>query len=388
MAATEIAIVGAGVGGLATALGLLRVGCKVTIFEQAAELGDVGAGLSISPNAALGLGWLGMIDYMDRQSSRPLWQYTRHGVTNEVLVAIDRGPVQEQYGAAYYQIHRADFHAELVRRVTALGGDCIRLGRKLDRVEQSGSRPRLCFHGGETVEADALIGADGLRSVVRDQLFEADLPRFTGHQAWRALVPSRVLPDWYSQPASHVWVGPGRTGVCYPVRGGKLVNFVGFARADDWIAEGWSVPARRDEIAAAFNGWHAHVTDLVAAIPENSLFRWGLFARNPLSRLSQGNAVLVGDAGHPMLPWFGQGASSAIEDAVVLARCIAGSGDFATAFARFSACRLERVSFLQRESNLGGERLQGLDPYILRDGGAKNEDALGIFRYNPAAVEI
>jgi salicylate hydroxylase len=389
MMVEQIAIVGAGIGGLSTALGLLRSGREVRVYEQAPELGDVGAGLSISPNAALGLDWLGMLDFMEQESNIPLWQYTHHGVTDEVLVAIDRGPVREQYGAAYYQIHRADFHAELVRRVVELGGDdCIQLGRKLGSIAPDGDGYQLVFAGHGPVEARAVIGADGLRSVVRDQLFASDRPEFTGHQAWRALIPAHSLPGWYSDRASHVWVGPGKTSVCYPVRGHEFVNFVGFARAEAWVEEGWTVPAGADEISSAFDGWHAHVTDLVAAIPENSAFRWGLFARQPLDALSKGRVALLGDAAHPMLPWFGQGASSSIEDSVVLVRCVVESRDLSDAFARYSAARLERVRFLQRESNLGGERLQALDPYVLRGQPARNEDAMGIFRYDPAQVPI
>lgn len=388
MAKTRIAIIGAGVGGLSAALGLLRVGQRVTVFEQASELGDVGAGLSISPNAALGLAWMGLLDFMEDEADIPQWQYTHHGETNETLVTIDRRTAKEQYGAAYFQIHRADFHAELVRRIRSLDPDCIQVDARLETAKPVNDGYELSFAGGRVVETDAVIGADGLRSVLRDQVFASDRPEFTGHQAWRALIPAKDLDSWYREAASHVWVGPGKTCVCYPVRKQQLVNFVGFARADEWVQEGWSVPAERGEILTAYQGWHARVTDLVEAIPQASVFRWGLFARQPLERLNQGCALLIGDAGHPMLPWFGQGASSSIEDGVVLARCFEQTDDITDAFFRFNQARIERVRFLQRESNLGGMRLQSIDPYILRDKPVENEDAMGIFRYDPSSVAI
>lgn len=384
----NITIIGAGIGGLTAALGLLRAGFDVTVYEQAPELGEVGAGLSISPNAALGLDYLDMLDFMESESNKPLWQYTHQGTTNETLVAIDRGPVRDQYGAAYYQIHRADFHAELVKRITAAKKDAIFVNHKLAGLKETASGYDLTFENGETKHAEILIGADGLKSFVRDSLFVADTPVFTGHMAWRALIDSGSLPDWYSEAASHVWVGPGKTCVCYPIRGKKLVNFVGFARAEEWVEEGWSVKASPQEIATAFEGWHDHATDLIDAIPDGTVYRWGLFAREPLETLINGNAALLGDAAHPMLPWFGQGASSSIEDGVVMSRCFKEGGSTAEAFQKYNTARLERVSFLQRESNLGGERLQALDPQSLKNQPAKHEDALGIFRYNPATAPI
>jgi len=384
----NITLIGAGIGGLTAALGLLKAGHDVTIYEQAPQLGEVGAGLSISPNAALGLEYLDMLDFMEAKSNIPLWQYTHHGITDEVLVAIDRGPVRDQYGAAYFQIHRADFHAELVRRINLLKNNPIHLGHKLCKITRTGGKFDLKFTNGASVTSSALIGADGLRSKVRDSLFTADKPEFTGHMAWRALINAHSVPDWYSDAASHVWVGPGKSCVCYPIRGKSMVNFVGFSRAEAWVEEGWSVQAKPGEITAAFKGWHASPCDLISAIPDETAFRWGLFARKPLTTLVADNVALLGDAAHPMLPWFGQGASSSIEDGVVLARCFETASSVSEAFEKYDKARQQRVSFLQRESNLGGERLQSLDPYSLRDQPVKNEDALGIFRYNPSSVPI
>ena len=153
----------------------------------------------------------------------------------------------------------------------------------------------------------------------------------------------------------------------YPIRKSGLVNIVAFAQAPDWVEEGWSVRAEPEELVKAFDGYCDDVQALINAIPDNTLFRWGLFSREPLDTLVTNNVALIGDAAHPMLPWFGQGASSTIEDSVLLARCILDSKDISTAFRRYNNARFERVTFLQKESNAGTERMQGFDPYVLRD---------------------
>lgn len=384
----SITIVGAGIGGISLALGLLRAGHAVTVYEQAPELGEVGAGLSISPNASLGLDYLGLGTFMTEYANRPLMQYTHHGLTDENLVAIDRNNVCEEYGAPYYQIHRADFHAELTRQVNALDPNCLKLGKAITNVEQDERTITLTFPDNTTVEVEILIGADGVKSVVRDSVFGDCAPEFTGYMAWRGLVPSDRLGGFYNAQESHVWVGEGKNVVTYPIRGSSLVNVVVFAKAATWEDEGWSIKADPADIARIFDGWHEKPLDAIDALPAETCYRWGLFARQPLANLVNGRVALIGDAAHPMLPFFGQGASSSIEDAVVLCRCLDASETLDETLSRYNSARLGRVTTLQRESNLGGERLQGLDPYILRDQPLKNEDALGIFRYNPTQVAV
>jgi len=384
----HICIIGAGIGGLSLALGLLQCGYNVRVFEQAPELGEVGAGLSISPNAALGLEYLGMLEYMDAESNIPIHQDTLHGLTNELLVSFDRTHAREEFGAAYYQIHRADFHRELIRRIEDLDPNCVILNHKLDAVTQTKSAVNLRFDNGEFLTAELVIGGDGVRSVVRDQVFGDCKPEFTGHMAWRGLIPAENLPEYFTEPYSRNWLGEGRNCVTYPVRGKALVNFVGLALADGWQEEGWSIRAKKGELAKVYGNFHELPRQAIAAIPEDTIFRWGLFARKTVDSLVKGRVALLGDAAHPMLPYFGQGASSSIEDSVVLTRCFEDSADWQEAFNRYNRTRLKRVTTLQRESNLGGERLHKLDPYDLRDKPVKNEDALGIFNYNPATVGI
>ena len=385
---TSISIVGAGIGGLALALGLARQGLRPRVYEQAPEIGEVGAGLSISPNASKGLQSLGLGEFLEATANEPLIQWTHHGKTDEDLVRIDRHNCRQQYGAAYYQLHRADLHDELLRRCRAFDPDMLQLGVRLTGVEADDRAATAVFDSGERVASDLLIGADGVRSSVRDAVFGGGDVTFTGRAAWRGLIPAGELPDWATEAVSHNWIGPGRTFVTYPIRGRELVNFVAFARTDEWIEESWSAPAQPGEIRAAFSDWCERVMTVCDALDGRQCFRWGLFTRKPLDTLVAGRVVLIGDAAHPMLPFFGQGASSAIEDGVVLSRCFAAADEPLAALAMYDRVRLERVSHLQAESNLGAERLQGIDPYVLRDQPPRNEDSLGIFRYDPVTVPL
>lgn len=388
MSDETIHIIGAGIGGLTLALGLLRGGKSVKIYEQAQQLGEIGAGLSISPNASKGLGYLNMLDFMEEHSNVPQTNYVFHGQTNEPLVEIDRTPDIERFSGQYFQIHRADFHSELVRRVEELNANCIELNCELTAIKPLGDSAELSFNDGRTVVAKTVIGADGIKSVVRDDIFRDCEPEFTGVMAWRGLISSGQVDSMFTDAVSRVWTGPGRTFVTYPIRHTRLVNVVAIGQAADWADEGWSVRAEPGELKAAFNGWCEPVQKLIGAVPEDELFRWGLFARRPLDSFIKGGVALIGDAAHPMLPWFGQGASSSIEDGVVLARCFEKAQNAAEAFELYNKARCERVTFLQAESNMGTERMQSADPYALRDGPRRDEDALGIFKYDPATVEI
>ena len=383
-----IHIIGAGIGGLTLALGLLQQGRRVKIYEQADELGEVGAGLSISPNATKGLEYLGLSVFMEARSNAPQTNYVYHGVTNEELVAIDRREDVDRFGAKYFQIHRADFHAELVKRVKSLAPDTIELTHRLTSVEHRKEITILNFDNGKVVNAHTLIGADGIKSTVRDEIFGDCQPEFTGVMAWRGLISAEHVPDMFVDPVSRVWTGPGRTFVTYPIRGKSLINVVAIGQAPKWTEEGWAVKAEPKELSETFKDWCQPVQTLIRAIPAAHLFRWGLFSREPLEGLVSENVAVIGDSAHPMLPWFGQGASSSIEDGIVLARCFEECADDRQALKLYNHARHERVTFLQRESNLGTERMQGMDPYALRDAPRRDEDALGIFKYNPATVTL
>ena len=325
---------------------------------------------------------------MESQSNVPQTNYVFHGETDEELVAIDRTTDVERFQGSYYQIHRADFHAELVRRVKKISKDCIELGCRLTGCRTADGRTELTFSDGREIIAKTVIGADGIKSVTRDAVFRDCKPEFTGVMAWRGLIPAGKVDTVFTDPVSRVWTGAGRTFVTYPIRKTGIVNVVAFGQASGWTEEGWSVKAELNELKSTFDGWCEPVQSLIQAIPYEALYRWGLFARDPLDTFVKGNVALIGDAAHPMLPWFGQGASSTIEDAVVMTRCFEKSQNVAEVFKLYNKARCERVTFLQAESNKGTERMQSADPYSLRDAPRRDEDALGIFKYDPAAVEI
>ena len=382
---TRIAIVGGGIGGLTAAMALRRAGVYVQIYERAPAFGEVGAGISLTPNAVKGLESLGLGEFLTTHANEPLDQIMLHGTTGEELLRIDRRRCRETYGAAYYQMHRADL---LNAFIGGLGDELCQLNKKVIAIEPHSRGVRIRFDDHCTVEADAVIAADGLRSVVRTSLFDSNEPKFSRHVAWRALVPAERLGQAYVARASINHIGAGRNFVTYPVRGDRYVNMVALTRFEQWAEESWSARAEPSELAEQFSLWTPYVQQAIAAIADGSLYRWGLFLRRPLDQWVKGRVALLGDAAHPMLPYMGQGASCAIEDAIILGRCFSTTSNVSTALARYESSRITRGAMLQKESNAGGERLQALDPYSLRDQPARNEDSLGIFSYDPATAPL
>lgn len=384
----RIAIAGAGIGGLAVALALQRAGFRPRVFEQSAMLGDFGAGISISPNAAKGLAFLGLAAGLAENACIPPVQVTRHFRTGRPLLTIDRSDTVERYGAPYYQMHRGDLHALLLAAVQAQDGGAVSVARGVRKASLRDGGAALEFSDGSSEHVDLLVGADGLRSSVRASLFGDLQPTFSGYVAWRGLVAAEAVAGLALGEGSSVSAGPGRLFVRYPVRAGQLLNYVAFARTGVWEEESWSQPSGIDEVHAALHDFHDEVHDIVRATPAGRCNKWGLFAREPLRVWSSGAAVLLGDAAHPMMPWFGQGAACAIEDAVVLARCCVVSAGLPEVLQRYEAARVARVTMVHRESLLGGERIAGADPDSIAPGTVRNEDTLGLFRYDPASAEI
>ncbi len=382
---TRIAIIGAGIGGLTAGIALRKAGFDVCIYEQAPAFGEVGAGISISPNAVHGLRSLGLGEFLDSSSNEPLEQQLCHGSTGELLQPIDRRGTRERYGAPYLQLHRADLLNALI---DAFGVENCAMEHSLESIASRDDGVMLSFANGATIEADAVIAADGLRSVVRDALFDTKPPEFSGHIAYRGLIPAEQLSPRSAEALNINHLAFGRNIVTYPVRKGELVNVVALSKADGWADEGWSVKADKAQLIAKYDGFAPYVREVLEQVSEEELFCWGLFIREPLEKWRAGRTVLLGDAAHPMLPYMGQGASCAIEDGVVLGRAFAACDDIDAALDCYVATRIERASTLQRESNLGGERLQAIDPDMFRDTPIKDEDALGIFAYDPATTPL
>lgn len=345
-------VLGAGVGGLTTALALARTGAAVTVVEQAAALGEVGAGLQVSPNASRVLFDLGLEAGLSALAFRPEAVEARGWRRGQ---EISRAPLGDaalrKYGFPYLHMHRADLVSVLGQACEAEPRITLRLGQGVAACHGDGT-PALVLASGERLEADVLVGADGIRSLVRESLFGPAAPRFTGNVAWRGLVPAERLAGADVRPTAALWMGPGAHFVHYFVRGGTLVNFVGVVERDDWREESWSSRGEAADLRRDFAGWHPTVRRIVEAAPEDACFRWALFDRDPLPRWSRGATTLLGDACHPTLPFMAQGACMAIEDAAVLAACLAGCSRDAipAALARYEALRRPRTAGIQAGS--------------------------------------
>jgi salicylate hydroxylase len=259
-----------------------------------------------------------------------------------------------RYGLPYLMFHRSDFLALLINAVNLADPSAIRLGRKVASVKQGTDHVKLLFADGSEVEGDALIGADGVHSAIRQALFGADRPNFTGIMAWRGLIPAERLPKHLRRPVGTNWVGPGRHVIHYLIRRGEIMNFVGVVERNDWHEESWSAEGTHAECAADFEGWHGDVQTMIANI--ETPYKWALMTREPMERWSSGKVTLLGDACHASLPFLAQGAVMAIEDAYVVADCLARSGDPNRAFTAYEALRRERTAAVMTGSAANARR--------------------------------
>ena len=352
-------VAGGGIGGITAALCLARVGFDATVFEQASEFGEVGAGIQLSPNASRVLHYLGLGPRLEALGFLPEGTEFRHWRTGRRIVGAPLGAaVREAYGFPYYHIHRGDLLRILVEAAQANPRIALRPDATVCRFAQTSGQVQLTVQegGAEAVYAgDVLVGADGIHSTVRAGMLGAEAPAFTGNVAWRALVPAERLPAGVAPPTASVWWGPRRHFVHYLVRGGALVNCVCVVEKAGWEQEGWLERGERDELKEDFAGWHRNIQTLIDCMDADSLYRWALCDRQPLPHWSDGAATLLGDACHPMLPFMAQGAAAAIEDAAVLATCLGDTSDIAAALRRYEALRHDRVTAMQRQSRRNGK---------------------------------
>ena len=345
----EVVILGGGIGGLAAAAFLDRAGLTSTIYEQAEELTAVGAGLVVAPNAARLLRALGVLDgFAERAVTLAVgWEFRRWR-DGTVLSAEDlKTACTRLYGEQTYTAHRADLLDALRSAVPV---DALRLGRRCVEVTLDSGRPTVHFADGEVIEADVVIGADGVHSVVRGAVTDPGPPTDSGICAFRALVPADRAPQFARRNAQTLWLGPDHHLVHYPVSAGRMINLVAFVPAGDDALESWSATATVGEFVTEFDGWDPRLVDLIRAADTPG--RWALLDRAPLTRWSAGPVTLLGDAAHPMFPFFAQGAAQAIEDAAVLARCLAEDADQpARALRRYESLRIPRTARLQQVSH-------------------------------------
>ena len=390
MSNKHIAIIGAGIGGMTAAVTLAKKGVKVSIFEQAPELSEVGAGLTITPNATKGLMYLGLEKQMKEVGMAHRQQGVRHFETGEMIVPLERGEkMLEKYGAYQFQAHRADVHNVLIDELKLHNSNTIYTDHELIDLNEKNNSVELVFSNNKTHEVDFVIGADGNRSAVRKIILGDDDPQFAGYVAWRGLVPVELLgEDDFDECGSSAFIAPGRVFARYLVRNGELYNYVAFLATDEWAEEGWAIHSKVDIVMDIFSDYNQQVKNIIAATPAKDLFKWGIFAREPVSKWSTKNITLLGDAAHPLEPFMGQGASLAIEDGVVLGRIIEDSDSSDEIVSRYESARVERAHFVTEHSKRAGARFTGIDPKKYTKEEHKNEEELGLFNYHPGDVIV
>jgi salicylate hydroxylase len=346
----HVAVVGGGIGGLSTALALRLRGVDVDVYEQAPALGEIGAGVFLTPNSLRQLHRLGVGEAVEERGARigPGSRYYRHdGAPVAPIVTADSAGWNAVFG-----MHRADLVTILSAR---LPHDRLHTGHRAVGLEQDQHSARILFDNGAAADADVVIAADGIHSALQRYVVEPSRPVHSGSVAYRGLVPRERVPSWPTDQ-SRLWMGQGKHFLVYPVRRGELINYVGFVPSDEQMRESWSAPGDPATLAREFAGWDPRVEHLLAQV--ETTFRWGLYDREPLRTWSRGRLTLLGDAAHPMLPHLGQGANQSVEDAMALATVLAqaGPGQAPEALARYEGLRRPRTARIQRGARDNGRR--------------------------------
>jgi salicylate hydroxylase len=351
----KILIAGAGLGGLTAALALLRDGHEVTVFEQATQLGEVGAGLQLSANATRVLSLLGVDAAVRAVASVPAGKQVRLWNTGQTWKLFDLGQQSlAEYGHPYYTMYRPDLHRVLVEAVRAIRPEALVLGAKCAGFEAGADGVTLVLEDGRRFAGALLVGADGVHSRIRRGLFGQDDPQFSGCLAWRGVIPASSLPAHLRTPVGTNWVGPGGHVIHYPLRRNELVNFVGVVERSDWTVESWTAAGSVEECLRDFAGWNEDVHTLIRSI--GTPYKWALMVREPMQRWSRGRVTLLGDACHPTLPFLAQGAAMAIEDGAMLARCLRETADPVQGLRRYQDARVERTTRIVQGSAANTKR--------------------------------
>jgi salicylate hydroxylase len=359
----SVAIVGAGMSGLGTALALGRRGIRARVYEQAPVLTDVGAGVMLAPNGVRVLDRWGLGSQLRTMGASlgPGSFYHRHDGT--VVAPFRTSATNEP--PALFGMHRADLVAMLREQIP---DDAVRLGARCIGIRQLSKSAELLFEDGTSDSAHIVIAADGIHSTIRPLVVDTSAPTDSRMIAYRGLVPASLLPDW-PRNAAQLWMGHGKHFLVYPVRSGELLNYVGFAPAGDGLIESWSAVGDPDVLRAEFDGWDERVGHLLSQV--TSTFWWGLYDREPLDTWVSNRITLAGDAAHPMLPHLGQGANQALEDAEALATLLssADAESAPAALAWYDALRRPRTSVVQRSARSTG------GTYDTRNGNTQERDA-------------
>jgi salicylate hydroxylase len=346
----NIAIVGGGIGGLFAANALLAQGLQVSVYEQAPALGEVGAGVFLTPNSVRQLERAGLGPAVEKWGARvgPGSRYFRHDGSPIAPVQV----TDSSGWNATFGMHRADL-VELL--ADALPDNVVHTGHRCTGFEQRDDVARVTFSNGAVAEADVIVAADGIHSELRPYVFPPSNPVFSGSVAYRGVLPLERIPDWPTD-AWLMWLGKAKHFLTFPVRAGQLINYVGFVPADEQMKESWSSPGDPDVLRQEFAGWDLRIETLLKQV--KMTFRWALYDREPLPTWTRGRLTLLGDAAHPMLPHLGQGANQSIEDGMALATILARADrtTVPAALAAYERLRRERVAQVQRGARENGMR--------------------------------
>lgn len=357
-----ILIVGGGIGGFATALALSRHGIASHVFEQSSEFKEVGAGIQLGPNVFRMFKQLGLTEAISEVAVFPDWMGMNDALSGEVVtrVPINTPEFRDKFEFPYGVIFRPDLHMTLIDACKASPDVVMSVGTKITGYEDAGDSVSVTTQDGKTIEGRALIGADGIWSMIRDDIVGDGKPRVSGHIAYRAVLPESQVPQ-----ANHInevilWAGPKTHLVHYPLHKKEIFNLVAVFHSDKY-EEGWDSFGDTEELEKRFSGQHENVLNMLAKI--ESWRMWVLCDREPVKNWSKGNITLVGDAAHPMLQYLAQGACMAIEDGVCLANKVAMNGDdLATAFKEYQAARYLRTARVQLTARFYGDAYHAAGP--------------------------
>src|SRR5262245_32716869 len=390
----KILIAGAGIGGLTAASCLMTAGYDVEIYEQAPELSEIGAGIQLSANAMHVLNSIGLGEAIGKLSVRPGAYVFRLHDTGEIIGQFPLADEHERRnGAPYNQLHRADLHDVLAARARDLDKNVVRLNRRVVGFEESASSVELHFSDGSQATGDLLIGADGVKSAVRAQIAGADHAAYTGELAWRLTIPTDQLPkENFMGQVMSVWMGPGKHVVCYYLRAGALLNFVGLVETDEISEESWTAKFPWQKLKAEFAGWHDNIQTVIDMADKDACYRWSLYYRPPITSWSTRRATLLGDAVHATLPYLAQGACMAIEDAAVLTRALQATEDVADALQLYERNRIDRTSRIVKGSDANRTLFHMRDQQKLRQAFAARDEGADrnawLYSYNPLTVKL
>ncbi|MDB9857482.1 FAD-dependent monooxygenase [Amylibacter sp.] len=367
-------IVGAGIGGLTAAIALAQRGVHVRVFEQAPELLEVGAGIQLSPNAMKVLIALGLGEALHEVAFEPNSAVIKNGHSGKAYVSVPlKGIASRVFGAPYYHIHRADLQAVLQNKALEAGVE-IALNARVESYDEAGFS---CVE-----RADLSVGADGVGSVLSAQMNPDQPVQFTGQIAWRGAVPTAHLPTGLVPPDATVWSGSGKHIVTYYVRGGDLVNFVAVEEKSNWADTSWTSQGDLSDLQNVFDGWHSTITMLLAASTQVNI--WALYDKPELKKWVDGSVALLGDAGHPTLPFMAQGAAMAIEDAYILAQCVAVKSTLNEALRTYEILRKPRTKMLQSKARKNADLFHSRGSF----GGLLSKAKLNVARCLPSKLAM